>query len=178
MILMGSVKPRPDHADNHLDMPESIRRRPSSAQLDPPGQWIADDLIDFAEPALALGERRNTRRVRYQAWVALLLVSPEGDRGRPMIFRARDISLRGIRVIGRHMIYPGSQGVLQLMRSDGRLALMGVTVQSSRYAGNMEHQTGLRFGPLPRGWTAREFVDRRGQMNLLHPRLRENACGD
>ena len=92
-----------------------------------------------------------------------------------MILRSKDISLHGIRVLSRNMIYPGSQGVMQLMRSDGRLALMGVIVRSSRYAGNMEHQTGLQFGPLPRGWTPEEFIDRRGHMHLLHPKLCENV---
>jgi len=142
---------------------------------------FTDQLIDSAmraDPASTLsevGDRRRVKRVPYPAWVALLLVSPEGDRGRPVALRSKDISLHGIRVISRNMIYPGSQGVMQLMRSDGRLALVGVVVRSSRYSGNMEHQTGLQFGPLPRGWVPEEFVDRRGHMHLLHPKLRENV---
>jgi len=169
-------------------MPKSIRHRKSSAKPAPKSMArraaITDQLIDSAlradsaSPATGAGERRRTKRVVYQAWVALLLVSPEGDRGRPMILRSKDISLHGIRIISRNMIYPGSQGVMQLMRSDGRLALVGVTVRSSRYSGNMEHQTGLQFGPLPRGWVAEEFVDRRGNMHLLHPKLRENIESD
>jgi hypothetical protein len=165
-------------------MPESIRRRKSSAmparKSAPRGSTVTDRLIDSALRAdsvmavTAAGERRRVKRVPYPAWVALLLVSPQGDRGRPMILRSRDISLHGIRVISRNMIYPGSQGVMQLMRSDGRLALVGVAVKSSRYSGNMEHQTGLQFSPLPRGWVTEEFVDRRGQMLLLHPKLRDN----
>src|SRR5262249_21708696 len=119
-------------------------------------------------------DRRSRRRYRYDAYVALLLVAPTGDRGRPQVLRARDISFTGISVRSRHMIYPGSAGALQLLRSDGTVALVGVTVTGSRYLGNMEHLTGMVFTGLPSGVSVDEFLDRHGRLILMDPLLREN----
>lgn len=139
---------------------------------------LTDRLIDIAagiEPLeTALKDRRAKQRTPYDAYVAFLLVAPTGDRGRPLVLRAKDISFTGISVIGRHMIYPGSEGAMQLVRSDGRMALVGVSVRASRYIGHMQHHTGMAFVPLPPGVTAHEFLDRDGRMILMDPRLREN----
>lgn len=142
-----------------------------------------DHLIDIAagvKPAepIKKRDRRSRRRVPYDAYVALLLVAPTGDRGRPILLRAKDISYTGINLISRHMIYPGSCGAMQLLRSDGRVALVGVMVVGSRYIGNMQHQTGLAFVPLPPGVSAEEFLDKHGRLVLMDPRLRENLDDD
>jgi hypothetical protein len=140
---------------------------------------VTDQLIESAahvkggEPSI-LERRRVIRRVAYHDYVALLLISPTGDRGRPVVLRARNISLYGISVVSRHMIYPGSVGAMQLLRSDGRLALVGVRVKASRYIGNMEHHTGMAFVPLPHGVSADEFIDRHGRLMLMDATLREN----
>lgn len=142
-----------------------------------PTQPLTDHLIDLAEGQQAqvqLIDRRAVRRVPYRAYVALLLVSPMGDRGKPVVCRARNISLHGISVTSRYMIYPGSVGAMQLLRSDGRVALVGVKVKASRYMGSMEHHTGMSFIPLPSGVAAEEFLDANGRMMLLDPMLREN----
>jgi hypothetical protein len=139
---------------------------------------LTDQLIDIASGVRkidqALMDRRNIRRVPYRDYVALLLISPTGDRGRPIVLRARNISIYGISVVSRHMIYPGSVGAMQLLRTDGRLALVGVRVKVSRYIGNMEHHTGMAFMPLPHGVTAEEFLDRNGRLVLMDPQLRDN----
>jgi hypothetical protein len=138
----------------------------------------ADRLINIAagleSPENAGPERRAHRRVPYDAAVTLLLCAPTGERGRPMVLKARDISLGGISVVGRQMIYPGSQGVAQLVRSDGRIALVGVVVTASRYIGNMRHLTGLSFIPLPQGFSEKEFLDKDGRLLLIDKRLRSN----
>lgn len=136
-----------------------------------------DQIIDLAEGVNAgavIKDRRAKRRVPYSGYVALLLVSPIGDRGRPMVLRARDISSGGISVVSRYMIYPGSRGALQLVRSDGYVALVGVQVTASRYLGNMQHHTGMEFVPLPPGITPQEFLDKQGRLVLMNPLLREN----
>ena len=139
---------------------------------------LSDQFIDIAAGVRkldhALTDRRNIRRVPYRDYVALLLISPTGDRGRPIVLRARNISVYGISVVSRHMIYPGSVGAMQLLRSDGQLALVGVRVKVSRYIGNMEHHTGMAFMPLPHGVTAEEFLDRNGRLVLMDPQLRDN----
>jgi hypothetical protein len=140
-------------------------------------QAFSDQLIDLAaglragEPPV---ERRGGRRVPYQAYVALLLISPTGDRCRPVVLRARNISHHGISVVSRNMIYPGSTGAMQLVRSDGRVALVGVKVKASKYMGGMEHHSAMSFIPLPQGVATDEFLDKHGRMMLLDPLLREN----
>jgi hypothetical protein len=138
---------------------------------------LADQFIDiaagFAEPT-AIDERRARKRVDYDALVALVLIGPTGGRGQPQVVRAKDLSLTGIGVVSRHMMYPGSQGALQIVRSDGRAALVGVQVRHSRYIGNMEHYTGLKFVPLPTDISPMDFLDRHGRMALLDPALRQN----
>jgi hypothetical protein len=139
---------------------------------------IADRLIDIASgrtKVQTIGvDRRKLRRVEYHDYVALLLISPTGDRGRPFVLRARNISLYGISVVSRNMLFPGSYGAMQLLRSDGELALVGVRVKASRYIGNMQHHTGMAFVPLPDGVSAEEFLDRQGRLVLMDPMLREN----
>jgi hypothetical protein len=140
-------------------------------------QNLADHFIDVASGLAAttsIDERRARKRVQYEALVALVLISPTGGRGQPQVVRARDLSLTGIGVVSRHMLYPGSQGALQIVRSDGRSALVGVQVRHSRYIGNMEHYTGLKFIALPADISTSDFLDRHGRMVLLDPALRQN----
>jgi hypothetical protein len=140
---------------------------------------FTDQLIDLAagvntaETAL-LKDRRSRRRFAYDDYVALLLISPIGDRGRPIVLQAKDISYTGISVISRNMIYPGSTGAMQLVRSDGQVALVGVAVKASIYVGDMQHHTGMAFIPLPPGVSANEFLDRHGRLVLMNPMLRQN----
>lgn len=137
-----------------------------------------DQIIDEAQGVTAEtaphAERRAAPRLSYDAYVALLLISPLGDRGQPMVLRTKDISFSGISVISRNMIYPGSTGAMQMVRSDGYTALVGVSVATSRYLGNMLHMTGMEFVPLPVGVTAEEFMDKHGRLMLMDPLLREN----
>lgn len=138
---------------------------------------FADQLIDIASGAVnaaSADERRARRRLNYEALVALVLIGPTGSRGQPQVVKAKDLSITGIGVVSRHMMYPGSQGALQIVRSDGRAALVGVQVRHSRYIGNMEHYTGLKFIPLPSGISTRDFIDRHGRMVLLDPALKQN----
>jgi hypothetical protein len=138
---------------------------------------FADRVIDIASGAAnttSADERRARRRLDYEALVALVLIGPTGARGQPLVVKARDLSITGMGVVSRHMMYPGSQGALQIVRTDGRSALVGVQVRHSRYIGNMEHYTGLKFIPLPAGISTRDFIDRHGRMVLLDPALKQN----
>jgi hypothetical protein len=138
---------------------------------------LADQFIDVASglsAAAAIDDRRARRRLQYEALVALVLISPTGERGQPLVVRARDLSLTGMGVVSRHMMYPGSQGALQIVRSNGTSALVGVQVRHSRYIGNMEHYTGLKFIALPSDISTSDFLDRHGRMVLLDPALRQN----
>jgi hypothetical protein len=142
---------------------------------------LADEIIDRVRRNSAAGrvadaERRESRRVRYSAVVAIVLVTRDGQRWGPMSVQAKDISSTGMAVVSRSMIHPGLRGAVQLQRSDKALAIVGVEVIHSRYAGQMLHETGLRFtGELPVPMVREEFLNRQGKMILLDERLGETS---
>ncbi len=129
---------------------------------------ITDRMIDAAASGRTSeefpDEKRARKRHTYLNEIALVLITPTGEHSPPMVLKARDISAGGICVISRPMIYPGSIGAVQLVRSDGKTALVGVTVQYCRYEGSMEHHTGLQFTPLSEKISASDFLDRNGSM--------------
>ena len=68
-----------------------------------PAPHAADQIIDAAEalksPASSSIEQRRQKRVPYDSLVALVLRLPGGQRSRPMVLRARDVSGGGIQVV-------------------------------------------------------------------------------
>jgi hypothetical protein len=139
----------------------------------------ADQIIDAAA-AMAPGtkkgvEQRKQRRLPYDALVAVLLTKPGGGREAPAVLRAHDLSAGGLSVTGSKALESGAVGVLQLVRSDGQFAMVGVEVRHCRYLGQMEHRTGLKFVPMPDGFTREEFLDENGRLMLLDPLLRTNV---
>ena len=141
---------------------------------------ITDRLIDTAaglRPAEEVtDERRAKKRHLYDSRVVLILITPAGERSKPMVLQARDISMGGICVVSRQMIHPGLDGALQLVRSDGRTAVVGAKVRYCRYAGRMEHYTGLQFGPLPAGLSEEDFLNGNGAPALLDPKQAKNGA--
>jgi hypothetical protein len=141
----------------------------------------ADRIIDHAaalQPGAACPtkDQRRKRRTPYRALVGVVLRRSDGTRTEPMVLRARDISSGGVSVMSSHAIPSGGVGVMQIVRSDGRFALVGVVARHCQYAGHMEHRTGFEFVPMPEGFSRAEFLDEQGRMILLDPLLRGN-CG-
>ena len=139
---------------------------------------ITDRLIDAAE-AMQVGdevidERRARTRHLFSGRVAMVTVTPKGERSKPLVLQAQDNSIGGMRVISRQMIHPGAYGALQLIRSDGKAAIVGVRICYCRYVSNMQHHTGLQFVPLPEELITEDFLDAEGRMLLLDPQLDEN----
>ncbi|MHC4948985.1 MAG: PilZ domain-containing protein [Planctomycetota bacterium] len=138
----------------------------------------ADDLIDVAAGVKTVDdldtEKRRQERHPYEGLVAIVLLASDGERSRPVVVRAKDISVGGICVVSRQMLHPDSRGAIQMVRSDGTRALVGVQVRFCRYAGAMRHETGMEFTALPEGLTAEDFVDESGQMVVLDPLLNQN----
>lgn len=139
---------------------------PSTSAEAPPS---ADALIEQAakletdSSASEDTERRQKKRVPYRAPLAIVLIGPTGEKSRPLVIRAKNISIGGLRLAGRQMFHVGSFGAVLMRRSDGRRALVGVKVVHCAYAGNLEHVTGLQFIPLPREMTADDFLDDHGR---------------
>ncbi len=137
---------------------------------------FTDRLIDVADGTATAqtlaSDRRSKKRHPYTAIVALVLIEPGSTSGRPMVLQARDLSLNGICVMSKTMMYPGSHGAMQLVRSSGQMAIVGVRVQHCRYVSDMQHEVGFKFIPLAEEIDARAFLDRRGRMVLLDPTIK------
>ena len=139
-----------------------------------------DQIIDAAA-ALKAGapdegaEKRAQKRHAYDSLVAVMLAPVGVGRSRPIVLRASDLSAGGISVAGSGLLPVGAPGVLQLVRMDGRFALVGIEVRHCRYIAPMTHQTGLQFIPLPDSFTREEFLDEDGRMILMDPLLRQNC---
>lgn len=136
----------------------------------------SDHFIDPAEATPAELAPRGQDRVPYTGHVVLVLITAEGDRTQPIVADAREISVDEISIVSRQMLHPGAAGAMQMMRSDGRLALVGVEVRGSTYIGNMQHITACRFVPLPATMPVDEFLDEDGRLKLLDPCLMENRA--
>ena len=139
---------------------------------------ITDRLIDCVsgkESACAtVKDRRNTERHPYTLLVGLVLLDENRELLPPLLLRARDISVEGIGLSSRGPLDVGKQGVLQLVRSNGNLALAGVEVMHCRYVKDLEHIVGLCFIPMPTGFRTEEFLNDQGRLTLFDPLLRSN----
>lgn len=146
--------------------------------MSPRAAAITDQLIDQAAHMQAAGEAREEKRAQerhpYDAPAAIVLLSHEGQFSRPIPVRTADISHGGMRVVSRNMIHPGAHGAVQLLRSNGQVAVVGVRVMHCRYAGEMQHHTGLKFEPLSAKFTADRFLDAHGNP-LIAPQPTKKA---
>ncbi len=142
------------------------------------GDKHTDRLIDLAAATTTTEapseERRTTKRLEYDALVAIILLTPEGEKADAILLRAKDISRGGIRVVGRHHAESGRMGAVQLVRSNGQVALIGILVQHCQHLdGSTGYEMGLQFAPLPAGLSPDDFLDDQ-RMKLLDPLLRGN----
>ncbi|MBL0922182.1 MAG: PilZ domain-containing protein [Phycisphaerales bacterium] len=139
-----------------------------------------DDCIDAAAkigsgraPAAADNRRAHDRRP-YHVDVPVVWLGPLRQSDRVQSVRASDVSVGGVRLLCRHMLYPGSTGVIQLARADGTLVLVAVEVLHTSYVGDMMYASGCRFIPVPEDQVVR-FV-RRGVVVPLTPGQPAPSC--
>ncbi len=121
----------------------------------------------------SVDDRRVHPRRVYETLVGLVLVDDAGGRGDPMVLRSRDLSTGGMGLVGRHPIDAGTAGVMQIVRGDGRVALLGVVIRHCRYVDDQTHEIGLEFCDLPPGVTAADFMDEHGTIELFDPLLKD-----
>ncbi len=93
--------------------------------------------------------RRNHNRHPYNKLAPVVWLGPHTRSDRVAQIRVSDISVGGVRVVDRQMLYPGSVGVLQLTRTNGDLALVGLRVVHTSYIGHMRYTSGCVFMPIP-----------------------------
>lgn len=118
-------------------------------------------------------ERRRHARHPFAGRVGLVLE----DRGGPLLLHAVDLSVSGVQVQSSTPLTVGARGAMQMVRSDGRFALLGVEVRHCRYDGERRHGAGLAFGALPPSLPRERFVDAHGRLALIDPLLRIAADG-
>lgn len=139
----------------------------------------ADRMIDIAagvaDVAVATQERRSEKRYPYTQLVGAAQIGERGDIREPQGLQAKNISVGGICLTGRAVFSAGTRVVMQLVRSNGSSAIVGGRVQHCRYIGDMQHETGILFTPLPPNVNPGEFIDTAGQMRVLHPKLRSTG---
>ena len=119
-------------------------------------------------------ERRSKERHPYTLLVGLVLLDENRELTPSLLLRARDLSVGGISLSSRESLDVGTQGVLQLVRSNGNLALAGVEVMHCRYVKDLEHLVGMSFIPMPTGFRTEDFLDDQGHLTLFDPLLQSN----
>lgn len=136
----------------------------------------ADLMIDIAagvaDEAVATRERRSEKRYPYTELVGTAQIDERGRILESCGLQAKNISVGGICLLGRNVFTAGTSIVMQLVRSDGSSAIVGGCVQHCRYIGEMQHETGVVFAPLPPNVKPTEFIEETGRMRTLHPKLR------
>ncbi len=141
----------------------------TAAQVD----QIIDAAARIAPGFCPVEDRRHSRRLPYNAPVAIQFIESDGTRRPAFSGRGRDLSTSGIKIDCKQNVAPGTRGVIQLARSNGQIALIGITVMHCRAdAASSAHTLGLRFAPLPEGVAVADYCDKHGRLMLLDPALR------
>lgn len=139
----------------------------------------ADRMIDIAagvaDEAVVSQERRNEKRYPYTELVGAAQIDSQGGVKEAQGLQGKNISVGGICLTGRAVFTAGTNVVMQLVRSNGSSAIVGGRVQHCRYVGDMQHETGIVFTPLPSNVKRAQFIEESGRMRVLHPTLREQA---
>lgn len=135
---------------------------------------IIDVAAQEAAPTTETVERRARERHPYDAMVGLILLDDDDRPSGPRVLRAKDLSEGGLCLTSRTALPVGCRGAVQLVRSDGRMALTGVEVRHCRYVEDQAHEIGFMFIPLPQGVTRDQFTDANGRMTPVDPLLHDN----
>ena len=132
-----------------------------------PEPGFIDDIIDVAckRKTLALdAENRGVLRGEYVAPIALVQWTPEGGKSIVAVCESKDASSTGMCVVSKYMLHVGYEGGVMMLRSGGEAVLLGIQVMHSRYVGEMVHETGLAFIPVPAGYSIDDFRDCQGNL--------------
>jgi hypothetical protein len=134
---------------------------------------IIDAAASIAPGACPIDDRRQNRRLPYNAPVAMQFLARDGAKQPPITGRGRDLSASGIKIDCDSSVPAKSTGVIQLVRSNGQIALIGVKVMYCRPDdASRSHTLGLQFAPLPESIAIADYCDQQGKLKLLDPSLR------
>lgn len=130
----------------------------AAAPIDPTDVVYSDEKSD----------KRRHKRFEFHADVPVLWFTRE-----PLLkvveMRTADISIGGVRLVGNTMMHRGVRGAMQLRKPDEELALLGLEVCYSTYAGRMRYAIGCKFVRLADGVMNTWFLDRHRACVTLKP---------
>lgn len=131
----------------------------------------AEKIASGKKPAPLPSDRRAFKRHRYVSELAVVwLTNTNTAKGADITqVETEDISVGGMRIRCRRMLYPGSFGVIQIERADGSVALVGLEVIHTDYLGEMQYGSGCRFMPVPKSVIMRSFITQHGRLTPLRP---------
>lgn len=138
---------------------------------------LPDLMIDVAAGVKTVGEyigseKRINKRHDYAALVGLIFLRRDGSTGRPVAARSKNLSATGICVTTREPVEIGQRGAVQLIRSNGTTAVVGVRVQHCHCFGELAGcEMGLQFVPVPRGLSTADFLDEQQKLKYMDPIL-------
>ncbi|TVQ61237.1 MAG: hypothetical protein EA379_06700 [Phycisphaerales bacterium] len=141
------------------------------AKLDEAPPDIADQLerahrrVGIGD-ACAIDNRRSHPRYRFRSPVPVVWFTRDSLL-RVVSLQTSLIAVNGVRLIGRAPLMVGVRGAMQLRKSDGSQALIGVEVQHCTYVGRMHSVYGCRFITLPEALVRAWFTDRSGRLMTL-----------
>jgi hypothetical protein len=130
---------------------------------------LSDEIIQMASEPTSPPEfeLRDSDRHSYKGYLVLILLDRSGNPGEPIFLQAENISTGGIGVVSRYMFHVGSIGAAQLLRSDGKTAIVGVEVKHCRYVGDMRHSSGFQFTAVPPRIKQSHFMTENGRRSLI-----------
>lgn len=131
----------------------------------------AEQIAAGKKPAMSPADRRAFKRHRYVGELAVVwLTNTNSAKGADITtVESEDLSVGGLRIRSKRMLYPGSFGVIQIERDDGSVALVGLEVIHTDYLGDMQYGSGCRFMPVPKSIIMRTFITQHGRLAPLKP---------
>lgn len=113
-------------------------------------------------------DKRRHKRFEFHADVPVLWFTRDASL-KVIEMRTADISIGGVRLVGKTMMHRGVRGAMQLRKPDGELALLGLEVCYSTYAGRMRYAIGCQFVLLAEEIMSAWFLDRNKACIVLRP---------
>jgi len=116
-----------------------------------------------------MDERRDNTRHSYHRDIPVYWISELNRNTDVSLLRACDVSVGGVRLLSRCMLYPGAKGVVQLSRNNQEHAIVGIEVLYTDYIGDMRYASGCRFIAVPAELLSTRFMMSDGGVVLLRP---------
>ena len=134
---------------------------------------LVDRIIDVARgvapSAPSQHENRETTRLPFNGQVAVIRITPEGGKTKPVMAHGENISAGGLCVRTDRELPVGSRGAVLLVRSDGERVVLPAKIVYCHSYGTLEFECGLEFETQPAAITLNDFLDESGNPPAVLP---------